>query len=325
MEVASPTAGSVLVEVSQLQLLQACHEVTVRTMSPHGESTDSIPAPVAPALAPACQPARMSCLSPRPSPEARTALASVSPGLGDPSFPLRHPAPHGTQDSPASLPMETCKGSQEEPPVSCGQVLYLFGGRQAQAEGRAGIWAHSQCHPSQEESGATVPGTSEEKRASEPALGQEGPGPMAPSLAKQQVEWTSGETGPMPSSTQGEPTQKAQSTEACHGGDLGSGLKPRTEVGVGDALCRIKMSLYTWSAPFPCFCSGLVPMPLRCVCFSVTFFFFCHPFDSLPQLPQLPLCFLAMFSSSVKGSFLIPVGVDPAKSSSCFSVFPLLF
>lgn len=126
---------------------------------------------------------------------------------------------------------------------------------------------------SQEEAGATVPGTSEEKRASEPALGQEGPGPVAPSLAKQQIEWTSGETGPMPSSTQGEPTQKAPSTEASHGGDLGSGLKHRTEVGVGDVLCRIKMSLYTWSAPSPCFCSGLVPMPLHCVCFSVTFFF----------------------------------------------------
>ncbi|CAO2644733.1 Peripheral-type benzodiazepine receptor-associated protein 1 [Lemmus lemmus] len=201
LEVASPTAGSVLVELSQLQLLQACHEVTVRTMSPHGESTDSIPAPVAPALAPACQPARMSCLSPRPSPEARTALASVSPGLGDPSFPLRHPAPHGTQDSPASLPMETSKGSQEEPPVSC----------------------------SQEESGATVPGTSEEKRAIEPTLGQEGPGPLAPSLDKQLVECTSGETGPTPCSIHGEPTQKAPSTEACHGEDLGSGLKHRTE------------------------------------------------------------------------------------------------
>lgn len=95
---------------------------------------------------------------------------------------------------------------------------------------------------SQEESGATVPGTSEEKRASEPALGQEGPGPVAPSLAKQQIEWSSGETGPMPSSTQGEPTQKAPSTEASHGGDLGSGLKHRTEVRVGDVLCRIKMS-----------------------------------------------------------------------------------
>lgn len=123
MEVASPTAGSVLVEVSQLQLLQACHEVTVRTMSPHGESTDSIPAPVAPALASACQPAKMSCLSPRPSPEVRTPLASVSPGLGDTSFPLRHPVPHGTQDSPASLSIEMSKGSQEEPPVPCSQVL----------------------------------------------------------------------------------------------------------------------------------------------------------------------------------------------------------
>lgn len=122
MEVASPTAGSVLVEVSQLQLLQACHEVTVRTMSPHGESTDSIPAPVAPALASACQPARMSCLSPRPSPEVRTPLASVSPGLGDTSFPLRHPVHHGTQDSPASLSIEMSKGSQEEPPAPCSQV-----------------------------------------------------------------------------------------------------------------------------------------------------------------------------------------------------------
>lgn len=128
MEVASPTAGSVLVEVSQLQLLQACHEVTVRTMSPHGESTDSIPAPVAPALASACQPARMSSVSPRPSPEVRTPLASVSPGLGDASFPLRHPVPHGTRDSPASLPMELSKGSQEEPPVCCSQVLICFMG-----------------------------------------------------------------------------------------------------------------------------------------------------------------------------------------------------
>ncbi|XP_051046685.1 peripheral-type benzodiazepine receptor-associated protein 1 [Phodopus roborovskii] len=201
MEVASPTAGSVLVEVSQLQLLQACHEVTVRTMSPHGESTDSIPAPVAPALAPACQSARMSCLSPRPSPEARASLASVSLGLGDPSFPLRHPSPHGTQDSPASLPTGMSKVSQEEPPVPC----------------------------SQEGSGAAVPGTSEEKRATEPALGWEGPGPVVTSLAKQEVEWTSGEVGPTPCSTQGEPTQKAPSTETCHGGDLGSELKLRAE------------------------------------------------------------------------------------------------
>ncbi|XP_076792180.1 peripheral-type benzodiazepine receptor-associated protein 1 isoform X3 [Arvicanthis niloticus] len=202
MEVASPTAGSVLVEVSQLQLLQACHEVTVRTMSPHGESTDSIPAPVAPALASACQPARMSCLSPRPSPEVRTPLASVSPGLGDTSFPLRHPVPHGAQDSPASLSIEVSKGSQEEPPAPCSQ------------EGaEAAVWS-----------------ISEEKRAIGPTVSQEGPDPVAPpSLAKQAVECTSGDAGPIPCSTQGELTQKESSTEACHGGDLVSGLKLRSE------------------------------------------------------------------------------------------------
>ena len=48
MEVASPTAGSVLVELAQLQLLQACRAVAVRTMSPHGESADSLPAPPPP-------------------------------------------------------------------------------------------------------------------------------------------------------------------------------------------------------------------------------------------------------------------------------------
>nr|Q9JIR0.2 RecName: Full=Peripheral-type benzodiazepine receptor-associated protein 1; Short=PRAX-1; AltName: Full=RIMS-binding protein 1; Short=RIM-BP1; AltName: Full=TSPO-associated protein 1 [Rattus norvegicus] len=201
MEVASPTAGSVLVEVSQLQLLQACHEVTVRTMSPHGESTDSIPAPVAPALASACQPARMSCLSPRPSPEVRTPLASVSPGLGYTSLPLRHPVPHGTQDSPASLSTEMSKGPQEEPPVPC----------------------------SQEEAGSAVHRTSEEKRAMEPTLGQEGPDPVAPFLAKQAVECTSGDAGPTPCSTQEELTQKEPSTEVCHRGDLDSELKLRSE------------------------------------------------------------------------------------------------
>ncbi|XP_028628154.1 peripheral-type benzodiazepine receptor-associated protein 1 isoform X2 [Grammomys surdaster] len=202
MEVASPTAGSVLVEVSQLQLLQACHEVTVRTMSPHGESTDSIPAPVAPALASACQPARMSCLSPQPSPEVRTPLASVSPGLGDTNFPLRHPVPHGTQDSPASLSTEMSKCSQEEPPAPC----------------------------SQEEAEAAVRSISEEKRAIGPTLSQEGPDPVAPpSLAKQAVDCTSGDASPTPCSTQGELTQKEPSTEACHRGDMDSGLNLRSE------------------------------------------------------------------------------------------------
>ncbi|XP_075710189.1 peripheral-type benzodiazepine receptor-associated protein 1 isoform X5 [Rhinoderma darwinii] len=44
LEVTSPTAGSVLVGTSHLQLLQVSREISVRTMSPSGESMDSVPA-----------------------------------------------------------------------------------------------------------------------------------------------------------------------------------------------------------------------------------------------------------------------------------------
>ncbi|XP_073421901.1 peripheral-type benzodiazepine receptor-associated protein 1 isoform X2 [Dendrobates tinctorius] len=44
LEVASPTAGSVLVGASHLQLLQVSREISVKTMSPSGESIDSVPA-----------------------------------------------------------------------------------------------------------------------------------------------------------------------------------------------------------------------------------------------------------------------------------------
>ncbi|XP_060114824.1 peripheral-type benzodiazepine receptor-associated protein 1 [Heteronotia binoei] len=50
MEVTSPTAGSVLVDVSQLQILQVCQEVSVRTVSLYGESADSVPAQIPSAL-----------------------------------------------------------------------------------------------------------------------------------------------------------------------------------------------------------------------------------------------------------------------------------
>nr|XP_056720948.1 peripheral-type benzodiazepine receptor-associated protein 1 [Euleptes europaea] len=50
MEVTSPTAGSVLVDISQLQILQVCREVSVRTVSLHGESADSVPAQIPSAL-----------------------------------------------------------------------------------------------------------------------------------------------------------------------------------------------------------------------------------------------------------------------------------
>nr|XP_020035225.1 peripheral-type benzodiazepine receptor-associated protein 1 isoform X2 [Castor canadensis] len=202
MEVASPTAGSVLVELSQLQLLQVCQEVTVRTMSPHGESADSIPAPIAPALTAACLPARVTCPSPRPNPEVKTPLAPASPGPGDPSSPLQHPAPPGTQEPPGGPPespfREMPKGSQEELPAPCFQ----------------------------EEAGKVVLGALEERRTSEPTLGEGSPGPVTPTLPGQ-AEWASGDTGPTPCSTQGALSQRVPSTEACVGGD--PGLTPRAE------------------------------------------------------------------------------------------------
>ncbi|XP_039103286.1 peripheral-type benzodiazepine receptor-associated protein 1 isoform X2 [Hyaena hyaena] len=198
MEVASPTAGSVLVELSQLQLMQVCREVAVRTMSPHGESADSIPAPVPPALVAACLPATVSCPSPRPGSEARTPLAPASPGPGDPSSPLRRPDPHGTQEAPgappASPPRDAARGAPQEPPAAC----------------------------SQEEAGAAVPGTSEDGRASEPAAGDRAPGPAASPLAQEEAL-----LAPCPG--QGALAPRGPCAEAGRGGDAGSGLRPRAE------------------------------------------------------------------------------------------------
>lgn len=43
LEVSSPTAGSALIGPSQIEMLRAARELTVRTMSLHGESADSTP------------------------------------------------------------------------------------------------------------------------------------------------------------------------------------------------------------------------------------------------------------------------------------------
>ncbi|XP_029111396.1 RIMS-binding protein 2-like [Scleropages formosus] len=50
LEVSSPTASSALMGPSQIHTLVAAGELTVRTMSPHGESTDSVPAQILPDL-----------------------------------------------------------------------------------------------------------------------------------------------------------------------------------------------------------------------------------------------------------------------------------
>ncbi|XP_077708654.1 peripheral-type benzodiazepine receptor-associated protein 1 isoform X4 [Canis aureus] len=195
MEVASPTAGSVLVELSQLQQLQACSEVAVRTMSPHGESADSIPAPVPPALVAASLPATVPCASPRPGSEARPPLAPASPGPGDPTSPLRRPDPRGAREPLGGPPPgEMSRGSHEEPLAPC----------------------------SQKEAGAAMLGASEDGKASEPAMGERAPDPAVSPLAKE-------ETLPAPSSAQGALAQRVPCAEACRGGDPGSGLRPRAE------------------------------------------------------------------------------------------------
>ncbi|KAF6715440.1 Peripheral-type benzodiazepine receptor-associated protein 1 [Oryzias melastigma] len=51
LEVSSPTAGSALLGPSQIQCLQAAQELTLRTMSAHGESCDSLPVKVPSKLA----------------------------------------------------------------------------------------------------------------------------------------------------------------------------------------------------------------------------------------------------------------------------------
>ncbi|RVE63512.1 hypothetical protein OJAV_G00136990 [Oryzias javanicus] len=51
LEVTSPTAGSALLGPSQIQCLQAAQELTLRTMSAHGESCDSLPVKVPSKLA----------------------------------------------------------------------------------------------------------------------------------------------------------------------------------------------------------------------------------------------------------------------------------
>ncbi|XP_061072556.1 peripheral-type benzodiazepine receptor-associated protein 1-like [Conger conger] len=50
LEVSSSTAGSALMGPAQIQTLWTAQELTVRTMSPQGESTDSVPVPILPNL-----------------------------------------------------------------------------------------------------------------------------------------------------------------------------------------------------------------------------------------------------------------------------------
>uniref|UniRef100_A0A670KCK3 TSPO associated protein 1 n=1 Tax=Podarcis muralis TaxID=64176 RepID=A0A670KCK3_PODMU len=112
MEVTSPTAGSVLAEISQLQILQVCQEVSVRTVSLYGESVDSVPAQIPLALLGDAT----SCSSPLefggpavvqlPGREGRDVLTSQTSQAC------------GTEDTPAAAATDSFAKSTSQPSVS---------------------------------------------------------------------------------------------------------------------------------------------------------------------------------------------------------------
>ncbi|XP_063197875.1 peripheral-type benzodiazepine receptor-associated protein 1 isoform X9 [Chroicocephalus ridibundus] len=91
IEVTSPTAGSVLVDLSQLQMFQVCREVSVRTMSLYGESVDSVPAQISSVLLRASHRS-----SPSDSAVSTTFTSRLSRGEPRGSLPARSPLTHQT-------------------------------------------------------------------------------------------------------------------------------------------------------------------------------------------------------------------------------------
>ncbi|NXL04839.1 RIMB1 protein, partial [Mesembrinibis cayennensis] len=91
IEVTSPTAGSVLVDLSQLQMFQVCREVSVRTMSLYGESVDSVPAQISSVLLRASHRS-----SPSDSAVSTTFTSRLSRGEPRGSLPARSPPTHQT-------------------------------------------------------------------------------------------------------------------------------------------------------------------------------------------------------------------------------------
>ncbi|XP_042355019.1 LOW QUALITY PROTEIN: peripheral-type benzodiazepine receptor-associated protein 1 [Plectropomus leopardus] len=118
LEVSSPTAGSALLGPSQMQSLLAAQELTVRTMSAHGESCDSLPvnvpsklaaimagpavaAPVVPALP--CPPAGASNLPSSPSYGNSAAKVSMLPSALPPDSTVSGLTAEAAANSPHAL------------------------------------------------------------------------------------------------------------------------------------------------------------------------------------------------------------------------------
>ncbi|XP_052412440.1 peripheral-type benzodiazepine receptor-associated protein 1 isoform X6 [Carassius gibelio] len=114
LEVSSPTAGSALIGPSQIQTLQAAHELTVRTMSAFGESMDSLPVNV-----PAKLPAIMSGAS-LPQCQSVPATASVLTASANPD-----PAVCATSLSSAKLPILPHTATMDEHTIGPVRGVYV--------------------------------------------------------------------------------------------------------------------------------------------------------------------------------------------------------
>ncbi|XP_059722230.1 peripheral-type benzodiazepine receptor-associated protein 1 isoform X2 [Haemorhous mexicanus] len=111
IEVTSPTAGSVLVDLSQLQMFQVCREVSVRTMSQYGESVDSVPAQISSVLLQSSYCTSTVCTTvpsrlPRGAP--RALLPTRSPQH---MLPLRQKIPAESSDAKLTDPSSSPVGS----------------------------------------------------------------------------------------------------------------------------------------------------------------------------------------------------------------------
>ncbi|XP_072772924.1 peripheral-type benzodiazepine receptor-associated protein 1 isoform X13 [Taeniopygia guttata] len=111
IEVTSPTAGSVLVDLSQLQMFQVCREVSVRTMSQYGESVDSVPAQISSVLLQSSHCASPVCTtvpSRLPRGCSRASLPTCSP---QDTLPVQQKTPAESSDAKLTDPSSSPVGS----------------------------------------------------------------------------------------------------------------------------------------------------------------------------------------------------------------------
>ncbi|XP_037834893.1 peripheral-type benzodiazepine receptor-associated protein 1 isoform X2 [Kryptolebias marmoratus] len=119
LEVASPTAGSALLGPSQIQSLQAAQELTVRTMSAHGESCDSMPVNVPSKLAAIMAGPAVATPVVPPLPCSSRAPSNLSP---PPSY-TNSAAKVSALPSDTRMPRLTVEGAANPPHALCSEDL----------------------------------------------------------------------------------------------------------------------------------------------------------------------------------------------------------